>query len=171
MSARSKRRMSGEFLAVLFGIGATAVIFIFLIIHIQNPTPSWKVRSIVVGEYDNPSGDGTTYHTSLRFCLLIAGGYYGLVETSWQPKTGPKRFDTALCLRRGIFSLPYPAPVVASLIGGCFLMAVSVPFYLFWRGTEHLGSRRANNAAEGKGAAHPLPGAESHQRAVSEPIR
>jgi len=83
-------------LATVIVLGVVAGLAMWIIAGFEKPR--------IGVESDHPTGSGITYHTSERFCVRIRDGYYGLVELSWQPPVGPKRFDTALCLRRGIFS-------------------------------------------------------------------
>jgi hypothetical protein len=136
--------MRRGFVVSLIALGVGAVLAVYLISRI-GPADSKSVNSrfrmeipaISGGEYDYPAGGGMVYHHSQRFCVLIGDGYYGLVELSWQPATGPRRFDTAFCIRRGIFSLRYPAPVAASLIGGCILLIIGVLSVVLWCRNTH----------------------------------
>jgi hypothetical protein len=141
--------MSRGFVVSLIVLGIGAVLAVYLIARI-GPADSDSVRSRLRmelgGEYDHRGGGGVIYHQSQRFCVLMGDGYYGLVELSWQPATGPRRFDTALCFRRGILSFPYPAPVAASLIGGCILLIIGLLFLVLWGRNRH--ARAANEPVQ-----------------------
>ena len=134
----AKMRVSRSFMVSLIVLGMAAGLSICLIAGVGQTGSSGAISRYRIDlsgwEYDHQVPGDITYHESHRFCARIGDGYYGLIEISWQPKIGPKRFDTAVCLRRGILSLPYPAPVAASFIGGGSLLALGCLLYVSrWR--------------------------------------